>query len=89
MTDGYLFADTSTDPLLLMHKNELANVKRKLFERFEVKILFQKNESGMILNKKVSTIIAEMRKSGQLDALLSTVNQPFEPWQLSELPHGS
>ena len=82
MTDGYIFADSSTDPLLKENKKLLASVKRQLFQRFEVKIVFPNTNKGQELNKKMSTVIAKMRLSGELAELLSSVDFPYDGWQL-------
>lgn len=82
LTDGYIFADSSTDPLLRENKALLSAIKRELYQRFEVKLLFPNTEKGQKLNKKISAIITEMRLLGELEQLLSTVNFPYEDWQL-------
>jgi hypothetical protein len=82
MTDGYIFADSSTDPLLKENKQLLASVKRQLFQRFEVKIVFPNTNKGQELNKKMSIVIAKMRLSGELAELLSSVDFPYDGWQL-------
>jgi hypothetical protein len=82
MTEGYIFADSSTDPLLRENKILLSSIKRQLYQRFEVKVLFPKTEEGQKLNKAISAIIAEMRISGELEQLLAPVNYPYDNWQL-------
>jgi hypothetical protein len=82
VTDGYLFADSSTDPVLRDNKSFLKDVIRQLYQRFEVKVVFPNNTKGRILNKRISEIITKMRLSGQLDRLLSVVDFPYNNWQL-------
>jgi hypothetical protein len=82
MTDGYIFADSSTDPLLLKHIDKLSSIKRELYKRFEVKMVFPNTEKGQRLNQKMSAVIAEMRLSGELYELLSSVDFPYHDWQL-------
>ncbi len=84
MTDGYIFADSSTDPLLQKNKSFLSSVKRDLYEKFAVKILFPNTEKGHELNKKVSAVIADMRLSGELTQLLSVVDFTYDDWQLQQ-----
>jgi hypothetical protein len=85
MTDGYIFADSSTDPLLIKNKKLLPSIKRELYQRFEVKVVFPNTEKGQQLNKKISTVIAKMRLSGELEELLSSVDFTYEDWQLTSL----
>ena len=82
MTDGYIFADSSTDPLLRLNKKILPNIKRQLYQRFEVKVLFPNTEQGHKLNKRISAVISEMRSTGELAKLLSSIDLPYEDWQL-------
>ena len=82
MTDGYIFADSSTDPLLKKNKPTLPSIKREFYKKFAVKILFPNTEQGHKLNKKISAVIADMRLSGELTQLLSSVDFPYDDWQL-------
>ncbi len=82
MTDGYIFADSSTDPFLRENKELLSSVRRQLYQRFEVKVLFPNTEKGQQLNKTMSAVITKMRLSGELDKLLSSVNFSYDDWQL-------
>tara|TARA_R110000744_G_scaffold50709_8_gene109494 strand:+ start:3940 stop:4746 length:807 start_codon:yes stop_codon:yes gene_type:complete len=82
MTDGYIFADSSTDPLLRYNSKLLPSIKRELYQRFEVKVLFPNTEEGHHLNKTISAIITEMRLSGELAQLLSSIDLPYDDWQL-------
>ncbi|MFT5759933.1 MAG: polar amino acid transport system substrate-binding protein [Alteromonadaceae bacterium] len=84
VTDGYLFADSSTDPILLENKSFLTDMKRQLYQRFEVKVVFPNNAKGNKLNKQISDIIVNMRLSGELDKLLAVVDFPYSDWQLNE-----
>lgn len=82
MTDGYIFADSATDPVLLENKDLLSEIKREFYQKFDVKILFPNTKEGQQLNKKLSAIIADMRLSGELDELLSPVDFEYDDWQL-------
>ncbi|AZQ85158.1 hypothetical protein EKO29_14920 [Colwellia sp. Arc7-635] len=84
MTDGYIFADSSTDPLLRKNESLLPSIKREFYQKFAVKILFPNTEKGRKLNKKISTVIADMRLSGELTQLLSSVDFPYDDWQLPQ-----
>lgn len=83
--DGYIFADSPTDAMLKEHADVLKDVHRQLYNRFEVKVVFPKTAQGQQLNKKISAVIRDMRASGQLEALLGSVDLPFESWQLGVL----
>ena len=78
LIDGYLFADTSTDPVLLENKAELSDVIRKLYQVYEVKVIFPKTRGGNKLNKQVSVAIDSMRNNGKLAELLIGIDQPFK-----------
>lgn len=84
MTDGYIFADSSTDPLLQKNKNILPSIKREFYQKFAVKILFPNTKKGLELNKEVSAVIADMRLSGELTQLLSVVDFTYDDWQLQQ-----
>lgn len=84
MTDGYIFADSSTDPLLQKNKNILPSIKREFYQKFAVKILFPNTKKGLELNKEVSAVIADMRLSGELTQLLSVVDFTYDDWQLKQ-----
>ncbi len=85
MTDGYIFADSSTDPLLIKNEKLLPSIKRELYQRFEVKVVFPNTKKGQRLNQSISAIIAKMRLSGELDKFLSSVDFIYEDWQLTAL----
>lgn len=82
MTDGYIFADSSTDPLLQKNKALLTSVKREFYQKFAVKMLFPNTDKGRKLNKKVSAVVEDMRLTGELKELLSTVDFSYDDWQL-------
>jgi polar amino acid transport system substrate-binding protein len=60
----------------------LAAVKRQLYKKFEVKMVFPKTEKGQSLNKALSVIVNEMRLSGELQQLLSSVDFIYNDWQI-------
>ncbi|TWX50635.1 transporter substrate-binding domain-containing protein [Colwellia hornerae] len=82
MTDGYIFADSSTDPLLRENLALLAGVKRQLYKKFAVKMVFPNTKKGQELNKTLSAIINEMRLSGELEQLLFSVDFVYNDWQI-------
>ena len=82
MTDGYIFADSSTDPVLQQNNRLLPSIKRTFYQKFAVKILFPNTDKGQKLNQKISAVIADMRLSGELTQLLSSVDFPYDNWQL-------
>ena len=77
LIDGYLFADSSTDPVLVKYRTELPNISRKLYQTFEVKVIFPKTKQGYKLNKKISAAIESLKNSGRLAELLIDVDLLF------------
>jgi hypothetical protein len=82
MTDGYIFADSSTDQLLLDNIELLSSIKRELYQKFAVKVVFPNTKEGQKLNVRMSAIITQMRLSGELDELLSSIDFPYDDWQI-------
>ena len=76
--DGFLFADTPTDPVLKELGYE--NIQRRLYKVFEVKIILPKTERGKEVDKMLIKAIGKLRESGKLKEIEGPVDQPFKEW---------
>ena len=77
--DAFIFSDIATDSVL---KNlGYTEIQRRLYQRFEVKIILPKNEHGKQVDRMLSDAIQKLRKSGKLKEILGSVDQPYDNWQ--------
>ncbi len=77
--DAFIFSDTATDPVL---KNlGYTGIQRRLYKRFEVKIILPKTEHGKQVDRMLSDAIKKLRKSGKLKEILNIVDQPYDNCQ--------
>lgn len=84
MIDGYIFADTSTDPILRQQRYK--NISRSLYKVFDVKIIVAKGEhgeyvDGEYVDGELSKAIQKLRTNGQLQQIEESVNFPYNNWQ--------
>lgn len=73
--DGFIFADDATDPLI--KANNLQNIQRQLYRRFEVKIVLPKGGAGGATDRFLSEAIRKLRASGRLDEIMRPVDHPY------------
>lgn len=73
--DGFIFADTASDPLV--KSNNLANIKRQLYKRFDVKIILPKGGKSADTDKFLSGAIKKLRDSGEFDKIMGPIDQPY------------
>ncbi|QTA92862.1 substrate-binding periplasmic protein [Desulfonema magnum] len=78
-TDGFIFADTACDPLI--KKYNFKNIRRKLYKRFEVKIVLPKGGRGGETDKILTSAINKLRKSGRYQKIMGTIDLPYDDWQ--------
>lgn len=77
--DGYIFADTSTDPIL--RSLRLTNIQRSLYQRFDVKIIYPRSERGRQVAEIVSRALEKLKASGELAQIEKPVDHPYDNWQ--------
>lgn len=77
--DAFIFADNASDPII--KQNKLANIKRQLFKRFDVKIILPKGGRGGSTDKFLSNAIGKLKKSGEFSKIMGPIDAPFDPWQ--------
>ena len=82
MTDAYIFADSSTDPLL--KQLGYNNIKRSLYKVFDVKIIIPKGDKGKLIDSILINAIDKLEDNGQLQAIEGSVNLPYNNWQTYE-----
>lgn len=73
--DGFIFADNAADPIV--KANNLANIKRQLYKRFEVKIILPKGGKSAATDKFLSETIKKMRDSGQFAKIMEPLDRPY------------
>lgn len=77
--DAFIFADFATDPYLKQMDNK--NIKREFYKRFDVKIVFPKNEKGKQMDLMFSDALSKLRSSGKLEQITGPLDAAFDNWQ--------
>lgn len=77
--DAFIYADQPIDRLI--KQNKLANVKRQLFKRFDVKFVLPKGGRGSEVDKFITDAIAKLKASGEWDKLLTLLDAQYDNWQ--------
>ncbi len=77
--DGFVFADFASDPIVKAHN--LNNIRRELYQVFEVKIILPKGKKGGEADTFLSAIIARMRESGDYQAIMNAIDVEYSDWQ--------
>jgi len=77
--DGLIYADMAIDPLIKRYN--LANIQRRLYKTFEVKMVLPKGSRGGELDLMLSNTIDQLRHKGKLQRVLNSIDQPFDDWQ--------
>jgi len=77
--DAFIFADSATDPVLLELGYE--NIQRRLYKTFDVKLIVAKNDHGRQVDRMLSTAINKLKKNGELQRIIATVDHPYNNWQ--------
>jgi polar amino acid transport system substrate-binding protein len=77
--DGFIFADAASDPII--KAQGLKNLKRELYQVFDVKIVLPKGEGGKEVDTFLFGVIKKLRASGKLQSIMGAVDKPFESWQ--------
>ncbi len=77
--DAFIFSDTATDPIL--KKLGYTNIQRRLYKRFEVKIILPKNNHEKQMDNMLTNAIKKLRDSGKLKEIMDPIDQPFDNWQ--------
>ena len=73
--DGFIFADDASDPLI--KANGLANIKRQLYKRFEVKVILPKGGEGGATDKFLSETIKKLRDNGTYARIMGPIDHPY------------
>lgn len=73
--DGFIFADAASDPII--KANNLGNVKRQLYKRFDVKIILPKGGKSAATDKFLSEAIKKLRDSGQFSKIMDPIDKPY------------
>lgn len=73
--DGFIFADFASDPIV--KSNNLSNVKRQLYKRFDVKIILPKGGKNAETDKFLSGAIKKLRDSGQFAKIMDPIDLPY------------
>nr|NJM04261.1 amino acid ABC transporter substrate-binding protein [Desulfobacula sp.] len=78
--DGFIFADFACDPIL--KSQNLKNVKRTLYKRFDVKIVLPEGGKGGPVDKFLTETLDKLKANGEFAKILDPVNKEFDPWQM-------
>lgn len=77
--DAFIFADFASDPIV---KGEnLSNIKRELYYRFDVKIILPKGAKGGEVDNFLTKTIEAMRKKGTFQSIMDKIDTPYDNWQ--------
>lgn len=77
--DGFVFSEIASDPVVKELK--LKNIKRELYQVYDVKIILPKGGKGGTTDKMISAAIQKLRASGKWDKIMSVIDQPFDGFQ--------
>lgn len=77
--DALLWAQEEAD--LELRRLNLKSIRRELYADFEDVMMLPLGPRGDFVDKIISTAIAKLRRSGQLQELYSKVHLPFDSWQ--------
>lgn len=78
--DGFIFADFACDPIL--KAQNLKNMKRTLYKRFDVKVVLPEGGKGGPVDKFLTEAIDKLKTSGEFAKILDPINTEFDPWQM-------
>lgn len=59
----------------------LKNVERRLYKRFDVKVVLPKGSRGGPVDKWLTEQIGKLRASGEFDKIMGPLDSPFRVWQ--------
>lgn len=77
--DGFIFADVVTDGFV--RENHMADIKRQLYGRFEVRIVLQKGKRGSELDTFLTQAIESLKQSGEFQKIVAPLNISYDDWQ--------
>lgn len=77
--DGLIYSDMAIDPLIKRY--DLGNIQRRLYKRFNVKIILPKGARGGELDLMLTQTINTLRRNGKLKQVMEAVDQPYVNWQ--------
>jgi hypothetical protein len=79
--DGYIHSQTTTTPVL--KKLGLPNLKRQLYEYFDLVLTVQKGGNGEAVNAMLSSAIKTLRGSGKYDQIMGDIVKAakYDDWQ--------
>ena len=77
--DGFIFADFASDPLV--KKDNLVNIKRQLYQVFDVKAVLPKGGKGKEVDLFLTETVTKLRESGRYGELMAPLDQAYCDWQ--------
>lgn len=77
--DGFLTEQDAADAYIRAHR--VKNIRRRLFRRRPVHIIFAKTPNVDELDRTMTTIIRKLRENGRLKEIMDNVHKPYEDWQ--------
>ncbi len=78
-SDGFLMEQDAADAYIREHR--VKNIRRKLYRRLPVHVMFAQNPEVDELDRIVTTIIEKLRESGRLKEIMDKVHKPYDDWQ--------
>ncbi len=77
--DGFIFADFASDPVI--KGAGLKNIKRELYNRYDVKIILPKGGTNGPTDKFLTSVIGKLRASGKYGEIMNMIDAPYDDWQ--------
>ncbi len=83
LIDGYILGASPGDDILKENVAVLKNVKRQLWDIFDIGFALQKDGNGAEVDKMLTEGIAKMKKSGKLEKIMADVlsSGVYKDWQ--------
>jgi len=77
--DGFVFADFASDPVV--KAQNLNNIKRTLYRRYDVKIILPKGGTNGETDKLISDAIKKMTADGSFVRIMGPIDTAYNNWQ--------
>lgn len=74
--DGFIFADDASDPIIAA--NQLTNINRQLYKRFDVKIVLPKGAEGSATDRFLTDTIKTLRENGEFAKIMGTIDHEYK-----------
>ena len=83
LIDGYILGSEPGDSILRASKDTMKNVKRQLWETYDIGYVLSKTDKATAIDKLITDGLKKMKASGKLDAIMADVIKSgvYDNWQ--------